>query len=45
MDRAAEQVFNQAGELNAYNLFSSHSALMDACTAALITRCFAPHPP
>jgi putative acyl-CoA dehydrogenase len=34
MDRALDEVFNQSGELNDYNLFSSHSALMDACTAA-----------
>jgi hypothetical protein len=33
MDRAPEAVFNQSGELNDYNLFSSHSALVDACTA------------
>jgi hypothetical protein len=45
MDRAQDEVLRQPGELNDYNLFSSHSALMDACTAALITRCFAPHSP
>jgi putative acyl-CoA dehydrogenase len=31
MDRAPDEVFNQSGELNGYNLFSTHSALVDAC--------------
>jgi Adaptive response protein AidB N-terminal domain len=29
-----DEVFNQSGELNDYDLFSSHSAPVDACTAA-----------
>jgi hypothetical protein len=40
MNRVVEEVLNQSGERNDYNLFSSRSALM-----FLITRCFAPHPP
>jgi hypothetical protein len=35
MDRALDEVFNQPGELRDYNLFSSHSALVDVCTVAL----------
>jgi putative acyl-CoA dehydrogenase len=31
MDRPADEVFNQPAELNDYNLFSTHSALVDAC--------------
>jgi hypothetical protein len=34
MDRALDAVFNQSGELRDYNLFSSHSAPVDACTTA-----------
>src|SRR5579863_9935019 len=34
MDRALDDVFNQSGELNDYDLFSTHSALVDACPAA-----------
>lgn len=26
MERALDEVFNQSGELNGYNLFSTHSA-------------------
>jgi|GEM_PF-6375988 len=33
MDRTVDEVFNQSGELRDYNLFSSHSALVRACTA------------
>jgi putative acyl-CoA dehydrogenase len=31
MERALDEVLNQPAELNAYNLFSTHSALVDAC--------------
>ncbi len=30
MDRALDELFNPSGELNDYNLFSTHSALADA---------------
>ena len=56
MDRALDEVFNQSGELNGYNLFSTHSALVDAPAAfgrlppgsdheALLARCCTPHSP
>jgi hypothetical protein len=47
MDRDSDQVFSQSGELNDYNLFSSHSALVAVCAREgdhelLIARCYAP---
>ncbi|GAC1454539.1 MAG: hypothetical protein PVSMB6_10480 [Steroidobacteraceae bacterium] len=54
MDRTPAEGFSQSGELNDYNLFRNHAALVDACAhgeglllaatahAALLQRCFAP---
>jgi hypothetical protein len=50
MDRDSDQVFSQCGELNDYNLFSSHSALVAVCARegdhdVLVACCYAPQSP